>query len=74
MSSIIDDIKDNFWKNGNAVTHLILINVVVFLLLLVPGVLLKMTGFANLYQTIISFIALPAFWLDVLFKPWTLIS
>ena len=74
MSSIIDDIKNHFFKSGNAVSQLIVINVVVFLALLIPGVLLKMTGLARVYDVILSFVALPAFWLELLIKPWTLIT
>jgi len=74
MNSIIDDVKEHFLKSGNAVTQLIIINVIVFLALLIPGVILKASGLGDIYNLVISFLALPAFWLEAVIKPWTFIT
>lgn len=74
MSSIIDDIKNHFLKSGNTVGQLIIINVLVFLGLLIPRVLLSMFQLDEIYPLVLSYLALPAYWFDVLWKPWTLIT
>ena len=73
MSTVLEDIKRNF-KNGNALTKLIYINVGVFLLrqmISLCFVLFEAKGFDEIMQTSIS---LPANINLLIRKPWTLIS
>lgn len=74
MTSIFDDIRHAFTRGGNAVTQLILINVIVFVSLILLRTLSFLTGFGTIYDLITLNLGLPAHILNFLFKPWTIIT
>ena len=69
----IQDIK-NQYKNGSALIKLILINVAVFLLVHVIGVLLFFFNIKNGADFIAYWLSLPADFTNVITKPWTILS
>lgn len=75
MASILDDIRAAFDKKDNAVTKIILINIIVFVGLLILGLLLS---FSDSTQTINSFIqrqfVLHAPIEQFVRQPWTLLT
>ena len=80
MASIIEDIKQNF-KNGNMVIKLIYVNVAVFVVLLVlgllGGLLLPMRGHPGLEASMgewSKWLELYSNFSKLIFKPWTLIT
>ncbi len=69
--SIVEDFKNNFIRNGNSLTKIILVNAVIFILINIIDSLSKLTG-SNY---------LPLFWLAIsgnipiaITRPWTLIT
>jgi membrane associated rhomboid family serine protease len=74
MTSIFDDIRHAFTRGGNAVTQLILINVIVFVSLILLRTLSYLTGLGSLYEFITINLGLPAYILHFLYKPWTIIT
>lgn len=74
MTSIFDDIRNAF-RNRNALTQLILINVLVFVVLLLGRVILRLsTQTDDVFESIMDYIALPANPGILLTRPWTLFS
>ena len=69
--AFIDDIK-RFWKAGNLLQHIIIINVAVFLVLKVLAVGAAL--FAADMTPVLSFTSLPSSFAALLHKPWTLIT
>jgi len=69
----IQDIK-NQYKNGSALIKLILINVAVFLLVHIIGVLLFFFNIKNGSDFIAYWLSLPADFTNVITKPWTILS
>lgn len=74
---IIEDIKLKI-RNGNPITRLIIINVVVFLTISILRILLFLTGnngtFSEFVNFIISNISLPLSLQGFIYKPWTIIT
>ncbi len=75
MSSFADDIKSPF-RTGNSVGQLIVINVAVFLALVIFQFILTISGFApdessSIFHSVVSWIALPVHFNELLYKPWT---
>jgi membrane associated rhomboid family serine protease len=68
-----DDIKHTF-RQQSALTQLILINVGVFLVLKILGVMFFLFRQENLEQLVLGYLALPADPALILKKPWTIIS
>jgi membrane associated rhomboid family serine protease len=68
FKSIIDDIKYSY-RTGNMITRLIIINVAIFLVM----ALLK-AFFPSFYPTFESFLAIPGSPIELLTKPWTVIT
>lgn len=71
MATIIEEIKEQLNRPNNTLVKLIILNVAVFLVLAVAKVILTISSFENIYSFIAFQIALPAFWLDTFYKPWT---
>ena len=71
MATIIEEIKEQLNRPNNTLVKLIILNVAVFLVLAVAKVILTISSFENIYSIIAFQIALPAFWLDTFYKPWT---
>lgn len=68
-----DDIK-NQYKSGSALIKLIFINVGVFLLIHIAGILLWLFNIPNGTVQIVKWLALPADFNQIVFKPWTILS
>ena len=74
MTSIFDDIKHAFTQGGNAVTKLILINVIVFVTLILLRTITYLLGYGYFYELVTINLGLPAHVLRFLFKPWTIFT
>lgn len=75
MSSFTDDIKSPF-RTGNSVGQLIVINISGFLLLVIFQFILTISGFppdesSSVFHNVVSWIALPMHFNELLYKPWT---
>ncbi len=69
----IDDIK-NQYKNGSALIKLIFVNVSVFLIVHILGNCLWFFNIKNGTDLVVSWLALPADFSQLIIKPWTIIS
>lgn len=67
--SIIGGIKESF-KNGNYLTKLIYINIAVFLVVKIMAVL----NFFGLNTDIVPYLELPAYYTNLLNRPWTVVT
>lgn len=74
MSGIIDDFKAEFSKPDNALVKIILVNIVVFLTLLLLRVLFTFGQNSQIYDTILLFLRVPAAPLELLTRPWTVVT
>ena len=74
MATIIEEIKEQLNRPNNTLIKLIILNVAVFLVFAVAKVILTISSFGDIYSLIATQIALPAFWLESLYKPWTYLS
>jgi membrane associated rhomboid family serine protease len=76
-TSLTDDLRRAMRANGNALHRLIIYNVVVYVIMVVLGVVLKLSGAPDLYATIHGWLILPS-WLtgagSLLTRPWTLLT
>ena len=63
-----------FFRQGGALTQLILINITVYLSLKILGVLFFLFQRENLEQLVIQFLALPADPSRILTRPWTIVT
>ena len=74
---ILDDFKSKM-RNGNPITRLILINVVVFLFVSIFRIISFLSGESGIFLAIEDFIksnlALPLSFNGLIYKPWTLIT
>jgi membrane associated rhomboid family serine protease len=74
MNSIVDDIKQAFYRRENGLMQLILINGIVFVLFLLLNVFLTLAGKRTVYEAILDWVMIPAspgVWLS---RPWTIIT
>ncbi len=69
----IEDIK-NQYKNGSALIKLIFVNVAVFIFVNIVALLLMLVSVKTNINVITEWLALPADFSKLLFKPWTLIT
>jgi len=74
MTSIFDDIKHAFTQGGNAVTKLILINVIVFVALILLRTISYLVGYGVIYELVTINLGVPAHIMRFLFKPWTIFT
>lgn len=72
MNGIIEEIKDTF-KQGSMLTRLIYINLSVFLLVKIVDIFLFLFNFGHSNFTV-EWLAVPAQFSQLLYKPWTIIS
>ncbi len=73
MKSILEDFKIAF-KTGNILNQLIVINVVVFAVLGVLGVVMTLAGQREVYELITRYLSMPADPQKFILQPWTLIT
>ncbi len=74
MAGIIDDIKNAFRQNDNALNQLILINVIVFVFLAILKVLSFMTGIDGVFEIVYKQFSIPPIGIDFIQRPWTLVT
>lgn len=74
MAGIIDDIKNAFKQNDNALNQLILINVIVFVFLAILKVLSFFTGLDEVFGFVYKQFSIPPIGIDFIKRPWTLIT
>ena len=74
MTSIFDDIRHAFSRGGNAVTKLILINAIVFVSLILLRTLSYLSGLDTIYEFITINLGMPAYIVQYLHKPWTILT
>jgi len=72
--SITNDLKNAFRQPNNTLKQLIIINVLVFLVFLIVGTPLSWMGYGWLEQWTLYYLSLPSQPLELLTKPWTLIT
>lgn len=73
MNNILEDFKQSF-RTGNILNQIIVINVVVFAVFGVLGVFFTLSGQSALFNTITSYLMLPADPARVILQPWSLIT
>jgi len=69
----IEDIKKQY-KSGSVLIKLIFVNITMFLLVHIIGLLLWLFGISNGSELMVYWLALPADLSNLIVKPWTLIS
>ncbi len=74
MAGILDDIKNAFRQNDNALNQLILINVIVFVFLAILKVLSFFTGLEEVFGFVYNQFSIPPIGIDFIKRPWTIIS
>lgn len=72
--SILADIRSTFSRRDNALNQLLVINVLVFVVLLVVGAVVYLTGSGLVYEVLLRQLALPSEPGGVLRHPWTLLT
>ena len=71
---IIEDFKNAWSKENNALVKIILINVIIFIGASFIEVFLTLSGAGNLFKLIINKLMLPASFTSFILQPWSLIS
>ena len=71
---IIEDFKNAWSKENNALVKIILINVIIFIVASFIEVFLTLSGAGNLFKLIINKLMLPASFTSFIIQPWSLIS
>ena len=71
---IIEDFKNAWSKENNALVKIILINVIIFIGASFIEVFLTLSGGGNLFKLIINKLMLPASFTSFILQPWSLIS
>ncbi|MTI29590.1 rhomboid family intramembrane serine protease [Xanthovirga aplysinae] len=74
MNSLLEEFKSAFKKRDNSLIQLILINIAVFVVLGVLGVLSIPMGFSPLMESINRQLAIPSNFSLFLSRPWTIIT
>ena len=74
MSTLLDDFKNAFRRGDNALTQLILINGIVFLVLNIFRIGANIGGAPAVGQWLTNMIVLPAAVEQFIFRPWTLVT
>lgn len=74
MNKVVNDLQ-NFFRYGTAVQKLIIINATVFIVINLIGLILFLSQSAyNAYNTILPWLALPAYLSVLAFRPWTILT
>lgn len=74
VTSIIDDIKSTF-RYGDMVSKIIIVNVAIFIIINLIKVFTHHTGGSDsFYALLIHYLAIPATFSELLWKPWTLFT
>ncbi|RAV99387.1 rhomboid family intramembrane serine protease [Pseudochryseolinea flava] len=71
---MLNDFKDAFSRYNNAHVQLIIINIVVFLALAIPSVLMTMSGLEEYFRAFHNYLAIPAVIGDFITRPWTILT
>ncbi len=75
MSVFLDDIKGAFRRSDNAHVQMIMVNVIVFVCLLIVEVFsVHIFQHREVYDTVITYLAQPASFMELIYKPWTVIT
>ncbi len=73
-TSLTDDLRRAMRANGNVLHRLILYNVAVYVVLVVLGAVLGLSGLGWLYAAVKSALMLPSWLPTLLIRPWTLLT
>ncbi|MBC7446804.1 MAG: rhomboid family intramembrane serine protease [Hymenobacteraceae bacterium] len=73
-TSLTDDLRRAMRANGSALHRLILYNVAVYVVLVVLGAVLGLSGLSWLYEALKSWLMLPSALLTLLTRPWTVFT
>ncbi len=73
-TSLLDDFRRAMRANGSVLHRLILYNVVVFVVLVVLGAVLGLSGLSGAYEALRSWLMLPSAVPTLLTHPWTLLT
>lgn len=74
MTSIFDDIRLAFNRRDNSLNQLLLINILVFVILLLLLVILRISHNDHVYNSLVSFLALPSNPGVFIRRPWTIFT
>ena len=74
MSSILDDLRNEFHKTNNTIVKLIWVNVLVFVSVIVLRVIFHFSNADHIYGLIMDQLRLPAAFGTFIYKPWTLFT
>lgn len=72
--NLIQDLKAEFQKKDNALTKIILVNVVVFVILGIISVICHLTSNTIVFDKIYEQFILPTSLSELIYRPWTLIT
>ncbi len=70
---MFEEVKSQF-KNGSAVTRLIIVNVVLFIAFILLRLIFKLTHSEGLFGSFFGWFSLPLNWNEFIYKPWTIIT
>lgn len=74
MTSIFDDIRLAFNRRDNSLNQLLLINILVFVILLLLLVILRISHNDHVYNSLVSYLALPSEPGVFIRRPWTIFT
>jgi len=74
MNTLFDDLKNAFKKKDNALMQIILINIIVFVGLLIPMIILSFAGKGDFYIILERQFNLSSRPIDLLYRPWTIFT
>ncbi len=74
MAGLVDEIKKVFQQSDNALTQLIVINLIIFAVLVILNVFSTILGFSEVFGWVYGQFSIPPKFSDFLTKPWTLIT
>ncbi|MFA0961472.1 rhomboid family intramembrane serine protease [Roseivirga sp. BDSF3-8] len=74
FSGIFNSVKENFRRPNNAIIQLIIINVVMYVLLGVLGVVLRLSGAGGIFAVIHDQFVIPPLFEEFILRPWTILT
>jgi membrane associated rhomboid family serine protease len=72
--NLLDELKWELQKKDNALVKLILINIIVFVVMGIIAVVSTLSHNENVFDFIDKQVALPSFFWEFIYKPWTIIT
>ena len=73
-TSLSDDLRRAMRPNGNALHRLILYNVLVYVVLVITGAVLGLSGLSGVHEMLKSWLMLPSWLPSLLIRPWTVLT